>query len=81
MPQVREADGYSSCSRPTIGSKDQSYFLHRLKQAQLSRAMFPLGDILKSEVRAIAEQHGLPIMQRRTAPASASSANARSANS
>ena len=39
--------------------KDQSYFLHRLNQTQLSKAMFPLGNILKSEVRRIAEQHGL----------------------
>jgi tRNA-specific 2-thiouridylase len=40
-------------------SKDQSYFLYRLNQAQLSRAMFPLGKLLKSEVRNIAERHGL----------------------
>ncbi|MEQ1667501.1 MAG: tRNA 2-thiouridine(34) synthase MnmA, partial [Sulfuriferula sp.] len=41
-------------------SKDQSYFLYRLNQAQLSKAMFPLGDMLKTEVRKIAEQAGLP---------------------
>ncbi|HEY0844817.1 MAG TPA: tRNA 2-thiouridine(34) synthase MnmA [Noviherbaspirillum sp.] len=41
-------------------SKDQSYFLHRLNQAQLSKTLFPLGEIPKSEVRKIAEKIGLP---------------------
>ena len=41
-------------------SKDQSYFLHRLNQAQLSRTLFPLGEIEKTEVRRIAEQLKLP---------------------
>ena len=41
-------------------SKDQSYFLHRLTQAQLARAMFPLGGLHKREVRALAAEIGLP---------------------
>ncbi|MDY3331210.1 MAG: tRNA 2-thiouridine(34) synthase MnmA [Pelistega sp.] len=41
-------------------AKDQSYFLHRLNQAQLSKAIFPLGEIHKTEVRKIAEQLKLP---------------------
>jgi len=57
--QVREVDGLFQLLKATDGSKDQSYFLHRLNQSQLSHAMFPLGKLLKSEVRAIAEQHGL----------------------
>ncbi|HAP25394.1 MAG TPA: tRNA 2-thiouridine(34) synthase MnmA [Achromobacter sp.] len=40
-------------------SKDQSYFLHRLNQAQLSRTLFPLGEIHKTEVRRIAHEIGL----------------------
>ncbi|MGB7543093.1 MAG: tRNA 2-thiouridine(34) synthase MnmA, partial [Burkholderiales bacterium] len=40
-------------------SKDQSYFLHRLNQAQLSRVMFPLGELKKTEVRRIAKEAGL----------------------
>ena len=36
-------------------SKDQSYFLYRLNQAQLERIIFPLGEYLKSEVREIAQ--------------------------
>jgi len=40
--------------------KDQSYFLHRLDQQQLSRVVFPVGDLEKSEVRRIALEAGLP---------------------
>ncbi len=58
--QVREKDGLFQLLKAADGSKDQSYFLHRLNQTQLSHVMFPLGNILKSQVRAIAEQHGLP---------------------
>ena len=39
--------------------KDQSYFLYRLNQAQLSKTLFPLGEITKREVREIARQYGL----------------------
>lgn len=37
-------------------TKDQSYFLATLSQDQLARAMFPIGEIEKSEVRAIAKK-------------------------
>ena len=40
-------------------SKDQSYFLHQLGQAQLSATRFPLGELRKDEVRAMATAHGL----------------------
>ena len=40
--------------------KDQSYFLHRLNQAQLARTMFPVGELPKTEVRRIAAEIGLP---------------------
>ena len=42
------------------GAKDQSYFLHRLTQAQLARVVFPLGELDKQEVRRIAREAGLP---------------------
>ncbi|PKO42296.1 MAG: tRNA 2-thiouridine(34) synthase MnmA [Betaproteobacteria bacterium HGW-Betaproteobacteria-3] len=41
-------------------SKDQSYFLHRLNQAQLARTLFPVGELHKTEVRRIAAGIGLP---------------------
>ena len=40
--------------------KDQSYFLCQLSQEQLSKAMFPIGDLCKSEVRKIAAEADLP---------------------
>ncbi|MBR4821962.1 MAG: tRNA 2-thiouridine(34) synthase MnmA [Bacteroidales bacterium] len=40
--------------------KDQSYFLCQLSQEQLSKAIFPIGGLLKSEVRAIAKEADLP---------------------
>ncbi len=40
--------------------KDQSYFLHRLTQAQLSKVLFPVGELPKTEVRRLAEEMGLP---------------------
>jgi len=40
--------------------KDQSYFLHRLNQAQLGRTLFPVGELPKTEVRRIAAEIGLP---------------------
>ena len=41
-------------------AKDQSYFLHRLSQEQLSRVLFPVGALEKAEVRRIAREAGLP---------------------
>ena len=41
--------------------KDQSYFLYRLSQVQLSRAVFPLGEFLKSQVRKMARDADLPV--------------------
>lgn len=43
--------------------KDQSYFLYRLSQEQLSRVIFPLGDLEKSQVWEMAEELGLPADQ------------------
>ena len=42
-------------------SKDQSYFLFGLTQEQLSRSLFPLGDMTKVQVRALAEARHLPV--------------------
>ncbi len=47
--------------RAKDATKDQTYFLFGLTQAQLSRTMFPLGGMLKSEVREMARQLGLPV--------------------
>ena len=41
--------------------KDQSYFLYPLTQAQLSRTLFPVGELAKTEVRGLAAEFGLPV--------------------
>jgi len=46
-------------------NKDQSYFLCQLNQQQLSKAMFPVGDLLKPEVRKIAKEQNLPTADRK----------------
>ena len=46
-------------------NKDQSYFLCQLNQEQLSKAMFPIGELLKPEVRKIAKEQNLPTAERK----------------
>ena len=46
-------------------NKDQSYFLYMLKEAQLARALFPVGGMTKAQVRALATKHGLPVSQKK----------------
>ncbi|HTP61993.1 MAG TPA: tRNA 2-thiouridine(34) synthase MnmA [Burkholderiales bacterium] len=58
--RVIEKRGLFELHRGTDASKDQSYFLHRLTQAQLSKVAFPLGEKNKSEVRRIAAEARLP---------------------
>jgi tRNA-specific 2-thiouridylase len=58
--QLHEADGKVELLRGADAGKDQSYFLHRLNQAQLSRVLFPVGHLKKTEVRRIAQEAGLP---------------------
>jgi tRNA-specific 2-thiouridylase len=58
--RVRERNGAFELLKAVDHTKDQSYFLHRLNQAQLSKTLFPLGEIAKTEVRKIAERLALP---------------------
>ena len=51
-------------SRPADTRKDQTYFLFGLTQEQLSRTLFPLGEMHKPEVRASAAEHGLELAQK-----------------
>ncbi len=47
------------------GNKDQSYFLCQLTQEQLSKSLFPIGDLAKPEVRRIAREAGLPSAEKK----------------
>ncbi len=46
-------------------NKDQSYFLCQVNQAQIEKALFPIGELLKPQVRAIAEEAGLPTAKKK----------------
>src|SRR3984957_7123004 len=56
-----DARGRLLLKRPADSSKDQTYFLFGLTQEQLSRTIFPLGEMTKPEVRELARQHGLAL--------------------
>jgi tRNA-uridine 2-sulfurtransferase len=58
--RVRETPQGFQLLKGLDATKDQSYFLHRLNQAQLARTLFPVGELAKTEVRRIAAQIGLP---------------------
>ena len=58
--RVRDLAGRFQLLKGLDPAKDQSYFLHRLTQAQLSRTLFPVGELHKTEVRRIAADIGLP---------------------
>ena len=58
--RVRKAEDSFALLKGCDGRKDQSYFLHRLTQAQLAQTLFPIGELEKTEVRRIAAEIGLP---------------------
>ncbi len=58
--RVRARAGRCELLRGLDPLKDQSYFLHRLTQAQLARTRFPVGELHKTEVRRLAAEIGLP---------------------
>jgi tRNA-specific 2-thiouridylase len=58
--RLNEKTGLNELLKGLDPSKDQSYFLHRLTQAQLGKTLFPVGELHKTEVRRIAAEIGLP---------------------
>jgi len=58
---VRDDQGAWHLYRGADPAKDQSYMLHMLGQAQLSRSLFPVGGMPKAETRRLAERLGLPV--------------------
>jgi len=59
--QKKDAVGHYELVRAVDSSKDQTYFLYRLGQADLARTLFPIGEFPKSEVRAEAKRLALPV--------------------
>jgi len=60
-----EKDGLFQLLKGVDQNKDQSYFLYAINQYQLSRSLFPVGEIEKPEVRAIAESLGLDVYNKK----------------
>lgn len=60
VQKVTNEDGTHDLLEGNDRDKDQSYFLALLSQKQLQKALFPVGTLKKSEVRAIAKKHKLP---------------------
>ena len=58
--RVRRAGARVELLKAKDGAKDQSYFLHQLTQEQLAPVFFPLAEMTKREVRAIARREGIP---------------------
>lgn len=58
--RLRRTDSKVQLLKGLDENKDQSYFLQAVTQAQLDRALFPLGELRKEAVREVAMQHGLP---------------------
>jgi tRNA-uridine 2-sulfurtransferase len=62
--RIVEREGSRWLARGVDPSKDQSYFLYRMSAGQLERTLFPLGEMAKSDVRALARELGLPTAER-----------------
>ena len=56
--RIEYRDGRWTLRKARDPSKDQSYVLYHLTQAELAKTLFPLGDLTKSEARALAAEHG-----------------------
>ena len=63
--RVAFIDGRHRLLKAADAGKDQTYFLYLLGQKELAHTLFPIGDLMKEEVRRIAEEAGLPNSDRR----------------
>ena len=61
---ARDSDHVPWLSRAADPGKDQSYFLYRLSRAQMDHVLFPVGELHKSDVRAIASRIGLAVAEK-----------------
>ena len=62
--RLAETDGRPALLKARDPDKDQSYFLHAVPREQFSRVLFPLGELTKRDVRALAREAGLPVFDK-----------------
>jgi tRNA-specific 2-thiouridylase len=62
--RIVDQGGVPALARPKDRSKDQTYFLYSVDRARLGRVIFPLGDLMKDEVRGIASEAGLKVSEK-----------------
>ncbi|HRH31882.1 MAG TPA: tRNA 2-thiouridine(34) synthase MnmA [bacterium] len=62
---IRDGDGTTHLLAGVDANKDQSYFLCQLTQSQLSRVLFPIGELEKAQVREIAREHKLMVADKK----------------
>ena len=63
--RIDQHNGQWRLLRARDPGKDQSYFLHQLGQEQLAATVFPLGELVKTDVRALAREAGLPTAEKK----------------
>jgi tRNA-specific 2-thiouridylase len=62
--QVRHTSPYPELLKAADTAKDQSYFLHSVAPSALSKTLFPLGGLVKAQVRRMAHASGLPVFDK-----------------
>jgi tRNA-specific 2-thiouridylase len=62
---VRRGDGYGYLLKAADTNKDQTYFLNQVSGAALCNVLFPLADLRKAEVRALARKNALPVAEKK----------------
>ena len=62
---ILKKDGHTFLAKAKDGNKDQTYFLNQVTEAQIENVLFPVGNLLKSEVRKIAEERGLSTAEKK----------------
>lgn len=60
-----EEDGQVFLGKAADPEKDQTYFLHQVPQAAIARCLFPIGDTVKTDLRAEARDAGLPVFNKK----------------
>ena len=63
--KVHRENGFTYLQKAKDTNKDQTYFLNQLSQEQLKNVLFPLGDMIKPDVRKIAEKYGLSTAEKK----------------